>query len=1233
MNRTSNLVGVLAAIACLAPGAPRAAGCLQDGWDNGTILAHTIFPNWTKVNAMSGDLWLFAGSTGTTVQGLTVCNFGTAAKTDLAGVYVVFNCGATTSGTLTLTYAGIFNEDSGALPAWTWSGVTPDFSTCPDLCGNPACGAFFNVNIYADIAACPTPGVTLRLGFPTNNGFAVGSVTDNGGCQAPSGDAAGPVLPIQYLYKTGPDTATPGDTIQFTIYYGRPGTGSLTPIQILDSLPPYTHYLSGTGSPAPDPGWDPDPGPPTRLLWTLPGPFPTTGGPTGMITFSATVDWGNGEAFEPGSGDVAAPEGARLSNRASGTFVGAACSHADSSPAQTVVRRFLMWMVADNDILFSPTYGQPPDEMTYSIFVKNISSTKTWWNVSIWDTVPSLLNPWGPNMGFNDPCSGWTMTPSGCAAAAPGQIVVGGNTILTWRLDMPPGFTLSVQWKAQVSPTAAANSTAVNVMSLQEGGHIGIAGGTGNSGQPAQFAHLAAIILPTTYISYVAYSGDKWAQPGDALTMFPLNKKTQFELRSLDYEGGWAGTGGPSASIGCLIGDCIGGFPGNPGPCPTGAIGSGPTSLSGCKAERIPARYEHPVPAATPYQHLYKLTSNSPVDWQSQPTVGSQCGDFHTYAPAATLSYVGMGHYFWKNSYNATIVGSGTEMFFMNTGKDPYGNYDTTLTTTVHLFQFNYATLSWDYLTSYDIAGESGACWPQTLLGDEGAYRSISSQTQVIAWQGYQCLSTLGCGCPCYNDSTLMPTRETGNTVSQGGPATFYGVAQGYGDGWKVIVGNVGAVDAKYQVFQYVPDVAVGAPGVPVNMVGTSGTWKLMGFQIVPQGFAAAFNPRQYDNDATYFDMSSTGAFKVEVLSGGPIQIFAGARIWTGWGGGSVLHAINGDQTGVEFWINQTTHSGTSGTTPETYAVNVFCPKTAMAVQCIGETGRNQTYTTTGPDQCVAFLGFPSPGTKINFRFFQPAGSASGNMVAQYINAGPEKGYTAPFLQTGVHYSIILPPVVYVGQSFWMTVIVVDQGGGTKKDYCGTTSFTSTDPSAKLEGTGMQAYDYTWASNVGAGCNGGAAIDGIRIFMNVSFNALGIQSIIAIDSADGSISGLGATMVVGADVKLSKAPRLSVAASGDTVRFQVCWSNYSSTSAFSFVMTDGIPVGTTFVPEAGTAAFDCGNTKGQTINTAYSTSTSATPPAGFTDGNPIAGTRWLRWTIPYAAVNTTGCACYRVSVN
>ena len=58
--------------------------------------------------------------------------------------------------------------------------------------------------------------------------------------------------------------------------------------------------------------------------------------------------------------------------------------------------------------------------------------------VHIWDTVPAELDAWGPNLGFDDPCAGWTMTPTGCAAATPGRVVGGGRTVLTWTLDMPP---------------------------------------------------------------------------------------------------------------------------------------------------------------------------------------------------------------------------------------------------------------------------------------------------------------------------------------------------------------------------------------------------------------------------------------------------------------------------------------------------------------------------------------------------------------------------------------------------------------------------------------------------------------------------------------------------------------------------------------------------------------------------------------------------------------------------
>jgi uncharacterized repeat protein (TIGR01451 family) len=120
---------------------------------------------------------------------------------------------------------------------------------------------------------------------------------------------------------------------------------------------------------------------------------------------------------------------------------------------------------------------------------------------------------------------------------------------------------------------------------------------------------------------------------------------------------------------------------------------------------------------------------------------------------------------------------------------------------------------------------------------------------------------------------------------------------------------------------------------------------------------------------------------------------------------------------------------------------------------------------------------------------------------------------------------------------------------------------------------------------------------------------------------------------VGADIKLLKEPRLSVAASGDTVRFKICWSNYSSGSGFTMVMTDAVPVGATFVPEATSAGLDCGNTDGVAPVVGYSTQTaSPPPPAGFVNGNPVAGTRWLRWTIPVVGVQTTGCGCFRVAI-
>ncbi len=1243
----------------------RASGCVLDAWENGTAVGQTIFPNWTKVLVASFDLQLDDDPffTSEVLQGLTLVNFGSAGPGDLARVQAQITCNAANSGLLSLTFAGNFAEDSGSYPAWTWGGATPDYTTCADDCapctaGIDCCGAVITLDIFADVAPCPADLATVKLGLPFHgltNTADGGPIGDDNGCFAPWDDLTDVTDEIAYAMKTGPDTAAPGDTVTYTLTWGRPGTAALTGITIMDSVPPYTHYVAGSASPAPDPLWDPDLGPPMRLRWSLPGGA-VTGGPTSQLTYAVTVDWGNGEAFEPGSGNVAAPEGARLDNRAQVFFNGTTCSPTShvNPPVTTVVDRFLFWKVGDNDLLFSASPGQPPDEMTYELFVQNLSPLKTWWNVSLWDTVPAELDPWCTGCGLEDPCAGWTMTPTGCAAAAAGRVVAGAATLMTWRLDLPPRATITVRWKGQVRGAATAGGTVVNRASLLALGNSGVVNGTGHSGQPRSFTHLATVILPTTYVSYVGTAGSTGFGlcPGFTIDFFPLNKKTQFELRGIEHQGaGWATVGGVSQSIGCLIGDCLGGFPGNAG-CTLGlgAIAGG--GIAGCKVERIPASYDPPswqgvCPAASPMDNIYKVTANSPVLWQfiTYASPGGDNEDRLTYAPATSLSYAGFMHYAWKFTSANQTAGNGDSLVMQNTGLDPYGVKDPAQTTTVHVFKFNYGTLTWDYKRSYDLGGEAVAVDSGTLAADIGPWRTISSDTQLIVGQAFQVFTGLGCCCSgCGNDyAALVPNAENGHVVSQVGTGTFYGLVQGMagtnGDlTVRVVIGNTGAADATYRIWKYAAANPVGPAAIPPNLRGTAGTWTIVAGHVVPAGLANPGNPRIYNQYSNAFDAyTTTSMYKIELVAGGPIQILAGMSVYSYFGDGSIQHAANGDVAGVQYWLHQTTvNLKATCPTSSTHDIQVYCPKTNMAVRCVSESGYNAVFTSTGPDQCIAFLDFTNPayGTKRNWRVDVQPGPAFGNVIAQYEQcAWAEKGYTAPFLQTGTHYLILAPAAVFSGQPFWITLVVIDASATTKTDYCGTTSFTSTDPGAKLESGPMDTYNFTWSSS--SLCTAPPDEDGVRIFVNVVLTRLGLQTIVATDTTDGSIAGLTAIMVVGADVKLTKEPRFSVQASGDTVQFRICWSNYSSASAFTFVLTDGVPMGTTFVPEASTAPFDCGNTKGVPVAVAYATATtpSAPPAASFTAGNPAAATRWLRWTIPYAGINTTGCACFRVSVN
>ena len=409
----------------------------------------TVFPNWdtypiTAFSILMCEDAVCPGCASGPITGITLVNYGTAtggAGGDIANLYSWLSCGSKTynSGMLNMTWAGTWDVGGTPYPAWTWVGSKGG----ADVCGT--CGCELALYVYSDIDSCPTDGATIQLAPNANpilNPAWPGGITDSCGYSAPWASVPDPVAKtIRYVYKqASADTAAPGDTVNYTIYYGRPGTGTIGPIVIFDTQPLYTHYLNGSATPVPDPGWDPAIGIPLKLRWTIPGPLPTGGGPTGRITFSITVDWGNGEGFEPGSGDVGAPEGAFLFNSAQMAWTGGGCASGRVSNTHALtVRRYLFWKVADNDILFAPRIGMPDDEIIYELFLKNVSNSKTWWNVSIWDTVPNDIDFFGIDCGYDDACAGWTATPTGCAPASPGWAIHGASTVfLTWKLDMPP---------------------------------------------------------------------------------------------------------------------------------------------------------------------------------------------------------------------------------------------------------------------------------------------------------------------------------------------------------------------------------------------------------------------------------------------------------------------------------------------------------------------------------------------------------------------------------------------------------------------------------------------------------------------------------------------------------------------------------------------------------------------------------------------------------------------------
>jgi len=1209
-----------------------------------------LFPNWLRTPTAAFEIYecpdADCGCASGPITAITIQNFGTASggpTGDITGMYFWILCKSTTSGLRTMSYVGNW----GGIPTWTWVGSIPFAS---DPCSVNECGCAVSLFCYTDIGPCPTDGATVRLGPGFNSGLNPlwpGGIYDSCNCAAWSDVKDNYPKVIKYIVKQGNrEVAAPGDSVNYTLFYGRPGTGVITTEWVLDSQPAYTHLVPGSANPLPQPGWDPNPGPPTKLMWKFSPVGSTTGGPTSRIDFALSVDWGNGDTFEPGSGNVAAPEGYFLLNQAHLSWspdLGCPSGMSSNAPS-TSVRRFLWWMVGDNDILFASRIGASDDEMIYSIFVSNTSDTKTWWNVSIWDSVPSQVNPWQVDCGFDDPCSGWTMTPSGCASGAPGRLQSASNTLLTWQLDMPPRFTITLRWKARVVGSVNPGQTALNRVSILELGHSRIIDGTGHSGTARVFNHEAQIVLRTSYISYVGWAGAasnyfSGCSQVYYISFYPLNRATEFALyrkwccSNAPCDTGcavFAQDGGVSPTIDVMAGTCTG--------------GPGTSWETGCKSERAPARF---VPSqwrnaepAYPFNFLHKLVSNAPGIWELSTCFdGGGDDDASTYVGTTSMSYCGyIGYSYVQVIANCVPT---TELLYM-------ANTDENTITSTIVFSWDPLTLSWEYLDSTDIFNESQ--WAYVPV-ENNHYRILSSSGRLII---HKCSPYAdGTGNKYHDFSCFAPNRENGNLVSESSPSSFY-LWSGHLPALNqniptvALVGNVGAAPANYDVYVYRPyDITLSnsCPSVTMNLVGNAGYWSKVASGSASVGIAPgpldAGNPHVYGD---YYDfsgfLSMFSLYKVKLLSGGPIQVLSGRGLFDQYHGGSMLHAAvndagkKGTQTGREFWVQvaDADRETCGGNDWSIQTINLFAPKGGMAINCTANDGMNATYTTNGVDQCISFkaITIPTRGAQVKRNFHLQVTTGTGDVIAQTIACEiAQKFFTAPFMQKGVFYNIIAPPVVYSGQQFWITVVVMDTVGGTKTDYNGTTSFTSTDPTAKLEGYAMDTYNFTW-DGCGIYC-------GVKVFINVVFNGKGMQTIIASDTVDGSIIGVATVLVVGADIKVEKRRKLTVAASGDTVQFQICWSNNSSATGFSFAITDAVPLGTTYVPELASNML-CGTSApvpGVTVW--YSTATTTTPPGTFTSipgtGSPLGNTRWLRWTIRDAYVNSSGCVCFKVSVN
>jgi uncharacterized repeat protein (TIGR01451 family) len=252
-TRTNSRPGVVLAVLIAVMGLTvPASACIVDlGVSDASPSADFLFPNWSKTLVTIFDTeWCDDVTcpldTDATIAGITIMNYGTAtggAGGDITGVYVCFDCGTVPGcvpggpDSAVLTYAGVWDMAGTPRPIWTWAGSLPlDADPCV------TCGCMYAMSVFVDIGPCPTEGRTITMGpgyDEIRDPLDPGGIWDEIPCTAPYVDTADPApKTITYVTKVADNTiVAPGDTVTYTIFYGRPGTNPLTNVVVMDSLP------------------------------------------------------------------------------------------------------------------------------------------------------------------------------------------------------------------------------------------------------------------------------------------------------------------------------------------------------------------------------------------------------------------------------------------------------------------------------------------------------------------------------------------------------------------------------------------------------------------------------------------------------------------------------------------------------------------------------------------------------------------------------------------------------------------------------------------------------------------------------------------------------------------------------------------------------------------------------------------------------------------------------------